>query len=254
MNAQHTTCFLKIDFPMLYRLFMWIALAGICSLSAITVVHAQNKNFIDQPYLEVSGMADTSVTPDEIYLHIQISEADTKGKTSVEDLERKMVDALKSLGIDPEKNLFTSDLASNFQSYFLRGKQILKSKDYLLKVSTAVQATQVLIQLQNMGISNVSLDHVDYSKKEQVRNRMLAKAIEDAHAKAKSMVMPLHQNIGKAIHIVETSGGPIMPLQANAMKMSVRTYVQGQEAEPLPQIDFEKIKIQSSVNVVFALE
>ncbi|SFV32898.1 hypothetical protein SAMN05660895_1491 [Thermoflavifilum thermophilum] len=233
---------------------MWIAMAGICSLSVITSVQAQNKNFIDQPYLEVSGMADTSVTPDEIYLHIQISEADTKGKTSVEDLERKMVDALKSLGIDPEKNLFTSDLASNFQSYFLRGKQILKSKDYMLRVSTAVEATQVLIRLQDMGISNISLDHADYSKKEQVRNKMLARAIEDAYTKARAMVMPLHQNIGKAIHIVETGAGPIMPLQANEMKMSVRTYVQGQEAEPLPQIDFEKIKIQSSVNVVFALE
>ncbi|MBX5439132.1 MAG: SIMPL domain-containing protein, partial [Thermoflavifilum sp.] len=206
------------------------------------------------PYLEVSGTADTLVTPDEIYLHIQISEADTKGKTSVEELERKMVDALKSLGINTEKDLVTSDLASNFQSYFLRGKQILKSKDYQLKVSTAVQATQVLMRLEDIGISNVSVDRVDYSKMEQVRNAMLSRAIDEAHAKALALVMPLHQHIGKAIHIAETGGGPIMPLQANAMKMTIRGFAEDQQAPSLPQIDFEKIKIESSVHVVFALE
>ncbi len=41
---------------------------------------AQMKNFIDQPYIEVAGNADTLVTPDEIYISIEISEKDTKTK------------------------------------------------------------------------------------------------------------------------------------------------------------------------------
>ena len=89
---------------------------------------AQTKTFIDQPYIEVAGNADTMVIPDEIFIKIEISEADTKNKTSVEELERKMYDALKAMGIDVEKNLTTSDMASNFKNYFLRGKQVLKSK------------------------------------------------------------------------------------------------------------------------------
>jgi len=92
---------------------------------------AQMKTFIDQPYIEVAGNADTLVTPDEIYIRINISEKDTKNKTSVEELERQMYDAMKSLGIDVDKNLTTSDISSNFKNYFLRGKEVLKSKDYM---------------------------------------------------------------------------------------------------------------------------
>ena len=49
--------------------------------------NAQYKNFIDQPYIEVNGNADTMVTPNEIYIQIQLSEKDTKDKVSIEELE-----------------------------------------------------------------------------------------------------------------------------------------------------------------------
>jgi uncharacterized protein YggE len=238
---------------MIHRIFVFSALSLYCLFST-HILLAQNKNFLDQPYLEVTGTADTLVIPDEIYLHIQISEADTKGKIAIEELERNMVNALKALGIDPEKNLTASDLSSNFQSYFLRGKQVLKSKAYILKVNSAVQATQVLIRLGDLGISNISIDRVDYTRMKQVRNMMLNRAVQDAHAKALAMVQPLHQNLGKALHIVETQSYPIRPLQVNAFNMKVGANSQENQQESLPEIEFEKIKIESSVNVVFALE
>ena len=42
---------------------------------------AQNKNFIDQPYLETRVSVDTLVSPDQIYMSILVSEKDTKGKS-----------------------------------------------------------------------------------------------------------------------------------------------------------------------------
>jgi hypothetical protein len=83
---------------------------------------AQTKNFIDLPYIEVEGYADTSVTPNEIFIRIVISERDTKDRTSVEGLEAKMVAAFKSLGINTEKELTVNDMASNFRSYLLKAK------------------------------------------------------------------------------------------------------------------------------------
>jgi hypothetical protein len=53
-------------------------------------VFSQEKNFIDLPYLETSAKCDTLVTPDRIFLKIIISEKDTKGKISVEELETTM--------------------------------------------------------------------------------------------------------------------------------------------------------------------
>ncbi|MBE7178286.1 MAG: hypothetical protein INR69_17935 [Mucilaginibacter polytrichastri] len=53
-------------------------------------VLAQPKNFIDMPYVEVTGSADSLVTPNEIYIKIILSEKDSRDKNPLEDLENKM--------------------------------------------------------------------------------------------------------------------------------------------------------------------
>jgi len=55
----------------------------------INIVFGQTKNFIDQAYLETTTQVDTLVTPDKIFLSIIISESDTKGKQTLEELEKK---------------------------------------------------------------------------------------------------------------------------------------------------------------------
>ena len=212
---------------------------------------AQMKSFIDQPYVEVAGSADTLVTPDEIYIKINISEKDTKNKTSVEELERKMFDALKAMGIDVEKNLTTSDLSSNFKTYFLKSKDIMKSKDYMLKVKDAVTATKVFIKLEDLGISNSSIDHVDYSKMEEMKNIMRTKAIENAKLRAIALTKPLQQGIGPAIFISDNEVYPIRPL---AREAKLNLYEATDSAQALPQIDFEKIEVSSNVNAKFILK
>jgi uncharacterized protein YggE len=212
---------------------------------------AQTKTFIDQPYIEVAGNADTMVTPDEIFIKIEISEADTKNKTSVEELERKMYDALKAMGIDVEKNLTTSDMASNFKNYFLRGKQVLKSKEYMLKVSDAVTASKVFMKLEDLGISNTSIDHVDYSRMEEMKNLMRSRAMENAKARALALTKPLHQEVGPAIYISDNEVYMVHPMERQA---GIVLYEKQNSAQDLPKIDFEKIKVSSNINAKFILK
>jgi uncharacterized protein YggE len=221
-------------------LFIFLFLAG----------NAQTKSFIDQPYIEVGGSADTMVTPDEIYIKINISEKDTKNKTSVEELERKMFDALKSMGIDVGKNLTTSDISSNFKTYLLKSKDIMKSKEYMLKVKDAVTATKVFIKLEDLGISNTSIDHVDYSDMEGMKNLMRAKAIANAKARAIALTKPLQQEIGPAIFISDNEVYPVRPLVRNA---KINMYEASADQE-LPAIDFEKIEVSSNINAKFILK
>ena len=82
--------------------------------------YGQTKNFIDQPFVETTAYVDTLVTPDEIYLTISITEKDTKGKVSVEELESRMEQTLRQLGINTKEDLTLNDLASNFKKYFLK--------------------------------------------------------------------------------------------------------------------------------------
>ena len=76
---------------------------------------SQTKNFLDLPYIETAAKVDTLVIPDRIYLNISFFEKDSKGKMSVEELENKMNEKLKEIGINTEKQLTLNDLASNYK-------------------------------------------------------------------------------------------------------------------------------------------
>lgn len=214
-------------------------------------VISQTKNFIDQPYIETQAQVDTLIVPDEIYLDILITEKDTKGKTSVEELEKMMEATLKRLGIDTKEQLTLHDLASNFKKYFLRQQDVLKSKAYGLKVADAMTAGKVIIALEEIEISNVSLDRTEYSKMEQLRLLLKSKAILRARKQAEALAAPLGQKVGKAIYISDQGGYRPMQEQMRGKAQGLVTY--GYSAEPI-DIEFEKIKVETFVNAKFQLE
>jgi uncharacterized protein YggE len=230
------------------------------SLLILTVLfyflgNAQYKNFIDQPYIEVNGNADTMVTPNEIYIRIQLSEKDTKDKVSIEELEQKMVTGLKELGLNPEKDLTTADIASNFKYYLLKSKDIIKTKTYMLKVKDAVTATHVFMKLEDLGISNTSVDRAEYSDMENLKNIMRAKAIENAKARAVALTKPINQTVGTAIHITDIENFPQPFLEGKVAGIQIRGNASMQDnAVELPKIDFEKIKVTANVNATFILK
>jgi hypothetical protein len=203
---------------------------------------AQTKNFIDQPYLEVAGNVDTLVMPNEIFIRIMLSERDTRDRTSVEELEGKMVAALKGLGIDTEKDLVVNDIASNFRAYLLKSKDVLKTKQYLLKVPDAVTASKVFMQLEELDISNATIDHVDHSDLENIRNRMRTKAVENARARAVASTKPLNQTVGAAINIVDDENYSVSRMREGQLSEVVVTAlgISRERKQEQPKIDLKK--------------
>ena len=69
--------------------------------------------------VQVTGIAEEYVTPDEIYISVTIRDVNNKtSKKSLEQQQTEMVKALTSMGIDT-KNITVSDMASNLQEYIL---------------------------------------------------------------------------------------------------------------------------------------
>ncbi len=54
---------------------------------------------------------------------------------SLEDLEIKMIEALRKLGIDIEKKLTVLDMMSSYKDYVLKKTDIQKAKKFELEVS-----------------------------------------------------------------------------------------------------------------------
>src|SRR5215204_1145864 len=218
-------------------------------LFIIYSANSQTKNFIDQPYVEVSGSADTLVTPNEIYIRIILSEKDTRDRISIEELEQKMVAALKGLGLDTEKDLTTSDMTSNFKTYLLKSKDVIKTKIYTLKVTDAVTASKAFMKLEEIGISNTSIERVDHSDLNNLKNKMRTKAILDAKERAIALTKPLNQIVGSAINIVDTDNNISQQLQGRVAGIQIRgiSSIQSYGYMDLPKIEFEKIKVIAGI-------
>ncbi len=213
---------------------------------------AQTKTFLDQPYLETNASADTLVVPDRIYLSILIRESDSKDRQSVEKLENEMNNALQALGIDTEKQLMLADLDSNFKNYFLRKTGVLKSKSFSLLVYDAVTAGKAIQALENKKIANVNFQKAEVSNLEELKLKLRGRAVKRAVAQAEVMLQPLGQTLSKALFISDHNTGIIYGWQ-NRMSAIEMARVQSDQYQPI-DVDFQKVKVSSSVNVKFAIE
>lgn len=216
---------------------------------------AQTKNFIDLPHIETSATADTLVTPDRIYLNIFISEKDTRDNKSIEELEFKMNEKLKSLGIVTEKQLTLNDLGSNYKKYFLKQKDIIKNKFYTLLVYDAVVASKVLMALEELEISNVTINRTEYSKAENMLLILKSNATLKAKNQAIALTKTLNQKVGNAIYISDFSQMHNQ-LNGNISGVLITGYNASREKEVFNpvNIEFEKIKLETNVKVIFKLE
>lgn len=231
----------------------------ILSLIALLMMYCsamgQTKNFIDQPYIETTAKVDTLVIPDRIYLSILVSESDTKGRQTVEELEKAMINKLTMMGIDLKKQLFLSDLSSNFKKYFLRKKDILKAKSYELKVYDAKTAGRVIYEMEGIGISNIDLQRTEYSKIEELKLELKSKAMRKAKQQADTLVKPLNQSVGNAIYISDMQNMGMRSSSGAVNGIVIRGYSsQNKKYEEAPPIEFQKIKVESQIEVKFAIK
>ncbi len=211
---------------------------------------AQQQTF--QSFVNVTGTAERQIVPDEIYLSITIDENSTKGKVTVAEQERKMIQALRNLGIDVEKDLRVGDIAGDLQTYILRKDRVLTTKTYSLKVGDATTLANVFKILADLGISNAAVTKATRSDIEQIRMELRADAMRKALANAKALAEAIGQTVGKAFQINEySSGGPVYYAADNAY---VTRGMVAKESVAETSLDFKDLKITHSVNVQFVLE
>jgi len=221
-------------------------------LSGFTFAQTGEKNFIDQPYIEVTGTAEAEIIPDLIYLRISISETDTKGKISVESLEKKMKEHLSGIGIDVVKDLTVGDLSSTYVKYFLKEKEASASREYVLLVHDAPMAGKAVKTLSDDNISNVSILKVDHSQIAQKRFDLRLEAVKAAKAKADAMAEAIGQKTGKALFISEYTD--VIPyLQSNVSGVLYNYKEKEDQSYNEPELSFQNIELKSSVSARFIL-
>lgn len=216
---------------------------------------AQNgtKNFIDQNYIELTGTSKMEIVPDEIYLNIDLREKDTKNKESIAQLETKMFKALKKIGLDLEKQVKVLDFTSNFQSYWLKKKDVMKSKSFQVIVHDTKTLSNLFATLEKVDISNINIVRVDHSKMDEFKKEVKIKAIKNAKENAETLAEAIGQEAGRAIYIGQGYSNQIQTLP-RAKNMMIRGVASMAMEEEAPQLEFQKIKLEHKIMVRFELK
>ena len=215
------------------------------------------KNFLDQPYIEVSASADTLVVPDRIYVSITLNEADSKNKKSVEEQEKQLETILKKLKINTDKDLSVLDYSSNFKKYFLKGQNILKTKKYSLLVRDAYTLANVIISLEEAGISNTEVEKVEYSKSKELLLELKSEAVKRSRITADKLVKPLNQKAGKALYIYANESQDMYgeePLVYYRGRDPIEVSKISASEEFLRKLDFQKMRFSATVNIKYQLD
>ncbi len=212
------------------------------------------------PYIETTAKIDTLIVPDRIYLNITINEADSRGKISIEKHEYQMKNVLTGLGIDIKKQFSLFHIKSNFRQYFLRKKDVLKTKSFSLLLYDSETAGNVLTSLEQKGISNVFLYKTDYSKLDELKTNMRAKVIKKAKQQAMLSAQSIDQSIGKAIYISDFDPNTNQAFSGHTSGIKLRGYsgeyintALGINRASDIKLDFDKIQIESAITAKFEL-
>ena len=216
------------------------------------------RDFLDQPYIGVSASVDTLVVPDRIYVSITLNEADSKNKKSVEEQEKQLETILKKLKINTDKDLSVLGYSSDFKKYFLKGQSILKTKKFSLLVRNAYTLGNVLISLEEAGISNTEVEKVEYSKSKELLLELKSEAVKRSRITADKLVKPLNQKAGKALYISDTNYGGIEDYEyatvGNIALQEMDYKKESASEEFLRKLDFQKIKFSTTVYVKYQLD
>lgn len=224
-------------------------------LFAAYILPAQEKNFIDQNYIEVTGRAEREVAPDEIYLNITIKEKDNKGN-SLEKQEREFFKRLTGLGIDIKADLQVQDMSTLLQQYFLKKDAVLTSKVYTLKLHSTDMLSKVFRELEKLSIPDVSIEKTSLSNMDAVRVDVMTMAAQSAKETATALAKSLGRSIGKAIFIQCYDNYPRVMMAGAAIKVRGMASMKTENEDDMiaQTLDFQKIKFEQSVFIRFSLE
>ncbi len=236
-----------------------IVFLNLLSLSAIS--QEPVKETIKQKTINVSGLAEMEVVPDEIYVQIELREYDKKGggKTDIDAIKNDFLKAAISIGLN-ENDISVQGYQGWDGNFWIYRKNKKKNPDlkasitYEVKLASTKKMDELVQKLDDEATQNFFISRVSHSKIQEFKKQLKIQAVKAAREKANYLADALNEKAGEAITINEPNEiNPFpQPMYANA-RMEAKVAMDAGNAQ-MPNIDFKKMKLQYEVNVVFALK
>jgi uncharacterized protein len=235
--------------------YIFLLMAVLCLGTASAFAQTNTEKRV----IEVTGSAETLITPNEFTFKITLFErVEDKKKLTIEMQEAKLKDELIALGVDVPKDLTVFDLTSVYISR-KKTRDTLGSKDYRLKIKDLNKIEKLQEIADRLNIANLDLIESTHSELTTFRKETKMEAIRAAKAKAEYMTGAIGERVGKAVFIQEIdeetprsiSGGVIYPSNARSNSFSTESSDSQNSATTLT---FSKIKLRYAVLARFEIE
>lgn len=203
--------------------------------------------------VEVSGSAETEITPDEIYVGISLKEymKDNKKRATITDLEKQLQSAVLKAGIAAE-DFMINDISS-YTNYWDKKKDpnFMASKQYRIKVKDLSKLNQIIASVDPKGIAYTNIESYSHSQIEQYKRDLKIKALKNAKEKATYLVEAIGEKLGGVL-LIQDQNSDSYP--QSMMYKTMRLNEVAADALQMPDIDFKKIKLSYTVNTAFEIK
>ena len=235
--------------------FTLVAIVSLLSSEAFS------QETVKQKTINVAGIAEMEVIPDEIYVQVELREYDKKGgaKVDIDAIKNDFLKAALSIGLN-ETDISVQGYQGWDGNLWIYRKNKKRNPDlkasisYLVKLATTRKMDELVQKLDDEATQNFYISRVSHSKIQSFKKELKIQAVKAARDKAIYLAEAINEKAGEAITINEPNeiGSFPPPVYANRMVKAEAGFVGGDAAAA--NIDFKKIKLQFEVNVTFALK
>lgn len=209
--------------------------------------------------IEVSGSAETLITPDTFTFKVTVVERlEKKEKLTIEQQETSLRAELTKIGIDPTKDLSVFDISSNYIPR-KRVRDTLGTKDYRLKVRDVNKIAPLIEVVDRLNIAKLDLLDTEHSEITRLRRETKMEAIKAAKDKAEYLLGAINQRAGKPVLIQEVAdeapGYRLANVNSNS-NIAVRGLTSGimGSVDDDDALSFTQIRLRYVINAKFEIE
>jgi hypothetical protein len=221
-----------------------------------SAIFAQTPTNDSRRVIEVTGSAESLITPNEFTFKITLVErVDGKKKITIEDQEEALKRELTAIGIDVRKDLTVFDISSVYVRQ-RRLKDTLGSKDYRLKINDINKLGSLQDLADRINVARLDLIESTHSDLPKFRKETKMEAIKAAKMKAEYLLGAIGERVGKPVfvrEVYEDGSGYYRANLSNNVQSNIRVE-DGSVRVPSDSLNITQIKLRFEIFARFEIE
>jgi len=218
-----------------------LLLAGIFAAGSLMNAQEIKKNFI-----EVTGVAEMEVEPDEIVFNIGIK---AENKNQLADNEKLLFETLKKRG---EKN---EDIKFKSMQQNLYSKTTKFTKSFQFKANAKTNISKLFEDLNQKWVSSLNIAEVKNTKIADFRKAVKINALKSAKEKADYLLGSISKKTGDAIEIIEIEdymSDSVLPVAYKSKIANIQLEIADQVVDYSFE-NIENIKLKYSIKTKYEI-